>query len=99
MAKGKVPSSAKTLASMVKNYRRMRRSLLEASPAGANPELAELLQRKEVIARELKELRAKLAAAKRKPKRAAVPDDPTLVSLRESILLMSRNLAIPVELD
>lgn len=98
MAKGPVPSPQRSLASLAAHYRRMRRSLLTVR--GENAELARLMERQRALRQELAALRAAVRERRRRPRTAAATaSDPALLALRESILAMSRNLAVPVELD
>lgn len=97
MAKGRTPSTSRSLASLVRNYRRLERSLLVT--LGENRDLAALVERQKAIRQELKEVSAQVRARRKGPQRPKEPDDPALAALRESILLMSRNLGIPVKLD
>ncbi|TAH39496.1 MAG: hypothetical protein EYC70_01555 [Planctomycetota bacterium] len=97
MAKGRTPSTARALASLVRNYQRLQRSLLDTR--GETPEAAALLQRRQEIRRELQELRARIQAARKGAPARSAADDPALAALRDSILRMSRILALPVDLD
>lgn len=98
MAKGRVSSADAVLAAMVKDYRRLRRSLTES--AGQDPELQQLQERRKQLAKEMKDLRSRIAALRKSPrKKLAAADDRALSALRDSILAMSRNLGIPVDLE
>lgn len=98
MAKGRVSSADAVLAAMVKDYKRLRRSLMESS--GDDPEVKQLLERKKALAAELREIRAKIKSVKKSPKKKlAAAEERALGSLRESITALSKQLDIPVELD
>lgn len=98
MAKGRVSSADAVLAAMVKDYRRLRRSLTES--AGEDPELRQLQERRKALAKEMKDLRARIAALRKSPRRKlAAGEDRALTALRDSILAMSRNLGIAVDIE
>ncbi|TAH39495.1 MAG: hypothetical protein EYC70_01550 [Planctomycetota bacterium] len=100
MAKGRAAAADKVLAAMVKDYKRLRRSLTEGGAVGDDPELAVLLQRKKALAQELREVRQTLAALKKSPRKKLAPaDEKALSGLRESILALSNSLGVQVPLD
>lgn len=99
MPRSRTSAADKVLAAMVKDYKRLRRSLASGA-GGADPELAALLQRKKELSSELRELRARIAAARRSPSRSLSPrDSEALERLREAIAALSSNLGITLELD
>lgn len=82
---------------MRKHCQRLERSLLAAR--GEGPDLGPLKARQKALRAEIQQLRAQIRERERNPSAALVPDDPVLASLRDSILMMSRSLSIPVNLD
>lgn len=97
MAKGRTPSTALALQALRKHCTRLERSLLVSRGQGVDA--SALRAREKELRGELKSLRSQIHRRRLNPPTSVVPDDPVLAALRDSILLMSRSLSIPVHLD
>lgn len=98
MAKGRISAADTVLAAMVKDYKRLRRSLVESG--GPDPELAALLERRRALAAELRELRQRIAESRRSRNRALPPHEAAaLHKLWEAIMTVSQQLGLPVEIQ